>query len=107
MCKLLHVAIATTEYEKYIKLFKQLGMKVERESGKIPERQLWFFEGIQLKEVENFDIGNNVDHIASVEKSIDIALLNGCTLDSDRSNWFILSNGTKIELMSEENSLIK
>lgn len=107
MCKLHHVAIATKEFESYKKLFEQLGMKVERENGQIPERQLWFFEGIQLKEVEEFECGNTVDHIAistnNIEESVKIALLNGCTLDSHRNNWFILPNGVKVELMSKEN----
>lgn len=108
MYKLHHVAIATTEFENYKKLFEQLGMKVERENGQIPERQLWFFEGIQLKEVEEFEYGNTVDHIAistnSIEESVKIALLNGCTLDLHRNNWFILPNGVKVELMNEKNN---
>lgn len=107
MCKLHHVAIATNEFERYVKLFEELGMKKERENGQIPERQLWYYEGIQLKEVRESDVGTNVDHVAlsteNIEKSIEIALLNGCTLDSCRNNWFVLPNGVKIELMFEKN----
>ena len=103
MNKLHHVAIATTEFERDKKIFEQLGMKVERENSQIPTRQLWFYEGIQLKEVEDMQLGTNVDHIAietnNIEETIKIALTNGCELDTYRENWFILPNGTKIELM--------
>ena len=106
MCKLLHVAIATTKFNEYKELFEKLGMTVDREVGEAPERQLWFCEGIQLKEVTSLDCGSNVDHIALATKDIDntvkIALSNGCKLDSRGNNWFILPNGTKIELMKEE-----
>ncbi len=103
MSKLHHVAIATTEFERYKKIFEQLGMTVERENGQIPTRQLWFYEGIQLKEVDDIQLGTNVDHIAietnNIEETIKIALLNGCKMDTYRENWFVLPNGTKIELM--------
>ena len=103
MSKLLHVAIATTEFEKYKKFFEQLGMTVERENGQIPTRQIWFYEGIQLKEVDNIQLGTNIDHIAistnNIKETIEIALLNGCKMDTRGNNWFVLPNGTTIELI--------
>lgn len=106
MCRLHHVAIATTCFDEYKKLFKKLGMVIEREVGQIPTRQIWFYEGIQLKEVSSLEHGTNVEHIALATKDIDetikIALSNGCKLDPRGNNWFILSNGTEIELMKED-----
>lgn len=106
MCKLHHVAIVTIDFEEYKELFEKLGMTIQREVGEAPTRQLWFNEGIQLKEVSSLEYGTNVDHIAlgtkDIEGTIRIALSNGCKLDSRGNNWFILSNGTKIELMEEE-----
>ena len=106
MSKLHHVAVATTKFDEYKELFKKLGMKIEREVGEIPVRQLWFYEGIQLKEVTSLECGLNVDHIAletnNIEKTIEIALANGCKEDNRGDNWFVLSNGTKIELMKKK-----
>lgn len=103
MCKLHHVAIATENIEKYKELFEKLGMTVERESGEVTRRQLWFYEGIQLKEVNSMEKGNGVDHIAleteNVEETVRIALENGCKTDSRADNWFALPNGVLIELM--------
>ena len=103
MIKFHHVAISTTEFEKYKKLFEQLKMKIERENGQKPERQLWFYEGIQLNEVNEIKVGDNVNHIAistsNIDETMKIALENGCKKDSFRDNWFVLPNGTKIELM--------
>ncbi len=80
-------------------------MTVERKSGKQPERQLWFNEGIQLKEVENINYGDNIDHFAletdDIEKTKEIAIENGCKLDKDNRNWFRLSNGTRVELLNK------
>lgn len=106
MCKLHHVAIATTKFEEYKELFEDLGMTIERENRQGPSRQLWFYEGIQLKEVTSIKSGTNVDHIAlatkNVEETVKIALSHGCRLDSRGNNWFILSNGTEVELMKED-----
>lgn len=106
MCKLDHVAISVVEFEQYKKFFEQLGMTVERETGEAPTRQLWFCEGIQLKEVSSVENGTHIDHIAlgtgDIEKTVSIALANGCKEDPRGSNWFVLSNGTVIELMKTE-----
>lgn len=106
MCKLDHVAIATTKFEETKELFKKIGMNIDRETGTIPTRQLWFYEGIQLKEVASMEHGTNVDHIAlgtnDIEKTARIALSNGCSPDERGRNWFTLPNGTAIELMRVE-----
>ena len=103
MSKLHHVAIKTTEFEKEKNIFEHLGMTVERENGQIPRRQLWFREGIQLKEVEKIQLGTNVDHVAiktnDIEKTIKIALSNECKRDRCGNNWFVLPSGTRIELI--------
>ncbi len=105
MCQLHHVAIAIAEFEKYKELFEKLGMKVQRTTGEIPFRQLWFYEGIQLKEVCEVEVGNHVDHIAfdvqNIEETVKIALENGCSSHPRGDNWFILPNGTIIELMEK------
>ena len=103
MCRLHHVAIATINFEQYKELFEKLGMTIEREVGQVPTRQLWFCEGIQLKEVSSLENGTNVDHVAlatkDIEETIRTALSNGCKSDLRGNNWFILPNGTAIELM--------
>ena len=35
----------------------------------------------------------------NIEETVRIALLNGCKIDSRGNNWFVLSNGTVIELI--------
>ena len=106
MSKLHHVAIAITDFEEYKELFEKLGMTIKREVGEKPARQLWFFEGIQLKEVSSLKKGTNIDHVAleteDIAETVRIALLNGCKSDSRGNNWFILPNGTIIELMKKE-----
>lgn len=106
MSRLHHVAIAIRDFEKYKELFEKLGMKIKREVGEKPSRQLWFFEGIQLKEVISLEKGTNVDHIAleieDIAETVKIALSNGCKSDLRGNNWFVLPNGTVIELMQKE-----
>lgn len=103
MCRLHHIAVTTKNFDDYKMLFKELGMTVEREVGKFPQRQLWFYEGIQLKEVLNLETGLSVDHIALVTEDINgtikVAVSNGCKHEPKKDNWFILSNGTKVELI--------
>lgn len=105
MIRLHHVAISVNDYKGYKDLFLALGMHIERETGTAPYRQLWFIEGIQLKENKNELIGNNVDHIAlgvdDYEKIIEKALLYGCVRCLDKANWFELPNSVKIELMED------
>lgn len=105
MCQLQHVAITVIEFEQYKELFEKLGMKVQRMTGKAPFRQLWFYEGIQLKEECAVEIGNYVDHIAldvqNIEENVKIALENGCCPHSRGNNWFVLPNGINIELIGK------
>lgn len=103
MILLHHAAIATVDYDQYKKIFEKIGMQVERETGTAPNRQLWFREGIQLKESQNVNRGSNVDHLAlrsdQKEETVKIALENGCTPDEHGDSWFSLPNGTLIELI--------
>lgn len=103
MVLLHHIAIATVDYDQYKMLFEEIGMHLERETGSMPSRQLWFREGIQLKESRDVRKGSNVDHIAlrtdCKEEILRIALKNGCTPDIHGNSWFSLSNGTIIELI--------
>lgn len=64
MILLYHAAIATADYEQSKRLFEKIGMHIERETGSVPNRQLWFREGIQLKESQNVSRGSNIDHLA-------------------------------------------
>ena len=104
MCTLHHVAIAVTEYNRYVDLFSRLGMTVQKRAGEAPNRQLWFKEGIQLNEVPEAAVGRAVDHIAlgveNVHETVEIALANGCRpIASKAEKWFELPNGVVIELM--------
>lgn len=103
MCNLHHIAISVLDFEQYKVLFEKLGMTIKRITGETPSRQLWFYEGIQLNEVSFSSRGSEIDHIAlhsnDIEKTVQIALKNGCKTHPKGSNWFILPNGVNIELM--------
>lgn len=103
MILLHHAAIATADYEQSKRLFEKIGMHIERETGSVPNRQLWFREGIQLKESQNVSRGSNIDHLAlktdQKESLVQIILENGCTPEARGDNWFSLPNGTLIELI--------
>lgn len=105
MTRLHHVAISVNEFEKYVELFVNLGMKIQRITGEMPNRQLWFEEGIQLKEVLDEKHVGEIDHIAlSTENAIDlvqIAFKNSCGSIIDKERWFSLPNGISIEIMEE------
>lgn len=105
MCTLHHIAISVENIEQYRNLFEKLGMNVNRITGVSPCQQIWFDEGIQLKEVSSLIIeGTNIDHIAlhsgNVNELIQTALENGCIQDFDKDNWFTLPNGISVEVMS-------
>lgn len=105
-----HVAINVAEFDWYQKFFEEvLQMTVKRVKGEAPKRQLWFWEGIQLKEVpENGANGETVDHVAlgtaNVEEIVQNACARGCSRYEKGDHWFILPNGVKVELMKEEAS---
>lgn len=106
MIRLHHVAIAVEEFDQYVDLFVNLGLRIQRKTGEMPSRQLWFEEGIQLKESRGVKKGSNIDHIAlGTDNSADIistAIENGCTLIKGKDNWFSLPNGVSIELMEDQ-----
>ena len=103
MCKLHHIAISVLDFDQYKVLFEKLGMTVKRITREAPSRQLWFYEGIQLKEVNVSESGSDVDHVAletkDIGETVRIVLENGCRLHSRGINWFVLPNGINIELM--------
>lgn len=106
MIQLHHVAIAVKEYDKYVALFSSLGLSIQRETGVAPNRQLWFEEGIQIKEIELFDGVDGLDYIDHIalgtdnsENVIKIAIENDCSMIEERENWFKLPNKINIELM--------
>lgn len=104
MCLLHHIAISVDDIGKYLKLFEKLGMTIQRKNGISPNQQIWFNEGIQLKEDNSLlNNGANVDHIAlqcsDIEKVVKVALENGCSLDSRGFNWFVLPNGIRVEVL--------
>lgn len=105
MTRLHHVAISVNEFEKYVELFVNLGMKVQRITGEIPNRQLWFEEGIQVKEVLDEKHAGEIDHIAlgaeNASNLMQIAFENNCGTINGRERWFSLPNGISIELMEE------
>lgn len=103
MVQLHHVCIATTEYDRFRALFEKFGMTMKKETGEAPNRQFWFREGVQLKEVTTVEKGSNVDHFAlssaDIPETVRIALENGCTQDPRGERWFALPDGTVIEMM--------
>ena len=105
MCKLHHIAISVLDFDQYKMLFEKIGMTVKRITGEAPSRQLWFYEGIQLNEVNFAESGYSVDHIALESKDIGetvrIALENGCRFHPRGINWFVLPNGINIELIEQ------
>lgn len=104
-CFIHHVAISIVEFDQYVELFKKIGMNVQRTTGEAPQRQIWFTEGIQLKETSVLKIGNNIDHIAlcvnNIEATVKIAFENGCHSFSQGENWFLLPNGIVVELIKK------
>ena len=108
MTRLHHVAIKVAEFDRYVELFQKLGMSIQKSRGEAPARELWFVEGIQLKEVAGEPSGKVdqlVDHVAlgvhSMAETKQIALDNGCSPLPRGEKWFALPNGVEIELMEE------
>lgn len=103
MVHLHHAAISTDRFAEYTEFFLHLGMSVQKKSGTDGNRQIWFNEGIQLKETEKITSGDSVDHIAlytdDMEQTLETAYAFGCTAHPKGVNWFVLPNGVSIELM--------
>ena len=105
MIQLHHVAIAVNDFDKYVDLFVRLGLNIQRITGEAPNRQLWFEEGIQLKESCNDISTDGIDHIAfGTDSRTDIiktAIGIDCSSIKEKDNWFRLPNGISIELMGD------
>lgn len=105
MCELQlhHVSIMVDDYEWYVSLFRDVfGMTVQRENGESPKRNLWFEEGIQLRECETLPTANGVyDHFAfgsdDIPGTVAKAVAAGCQ-PMDKPHWFRLPNGAGVEL---------
>ena len=101
-----HLCIAVKEFDWYLKFFEEVfGMTIERTAKEAPHRQLWFDQGIQLKEVteeELLENGNIIDHISlgvdDIPATVAEALAHGCPALPNGEHWFALPNGVKIEL---------
>jgi len=104
MVRLHHAAIRVDKFDWYRDFFEKLGMTEKKSKGAAPNRQLWFNEGIQLKESVDISGGNIVDHVAlgtdDIAGTVAFALSCGC-FKHDKDNWFVLPNGVFIELMDE------
>lgn len=104
MIQLHHVAIVVNDFDKYVDLFLRLGMNIQRITGETPNRQLWFEEGIQLKESHD-ESADGIDHIALGSNNrtgiLKTAIESNCSLIMERDNWFRLPNGISIELMED------
>ena len=102
--RLHHVCIGVADYDWYLHFFAEvMGMTVERKKGEAPKRQLWFNEGIQLKELEATETqGSAVDHISigaeDIPAMVEAAIAHGCSPLPNGEHWFALPDGTKIEL---------
>ena len=105
MIRLHHVAIAVNDFDKYVDLFLRLGLNIQRITGEAPNRQLWFDEGIQLKESYNDIRTDGIDHIAiGTDNRADIlraAMDSNCCSIAEKDNWFGLPYGISIELMED------
>lgn len=101
-----HVALNVSDLPWYQALFQEVfEMTVRKCEGQVPNRKVWFCEGIQLNEVEEPILsGQRYDHIAltvcDVEKFKVEACQRGCKKLPDQANWILLPNGVTIELMA-------
>ncbi len=104
-----HAAVRTNDLEGYTEFFQRVfEMKIAKTAGEKPNRQLWFFEGVQLIETPDTDGLAAVglcDHIAlGVDKDpaavAKLAIENGCSPVEDKdARWFALPNGVRVEMM--------
>ena len=105
-----HVAISVTNYEWYIRFFKEVfDMHSYREKGEAPNRSIWFTEGIQLdelapgKEADMYEsypshLGFQTDNLEDI---LTKAYAFGCTQYLDKHHWFVLPDGLKIEIKEQ------
>lgn len=101
-----HVCICITEFDWYKDFFMEVfDMEIERTAKEKPARQLWFKQGIQLKEVTEPEIlGTSTDHISlgvdDIPSVVAHAIRLGCKELPNGAHWFALPDGLKIELKS-------
>lgn len=99
-----HVALNVKDYDWYLKFFTEVfEMTVEREKGEIPNRQVWFNEGIQLNEVSDMGVhGGMYSHIGIASDDWDTIIERaksfGCTQYEVKKHWFDTPEGYAIEL---------
>lgn len=108
MCaQLHHVAINVQDFEWNLHLFQKLfHMKIKKTAGEKPNRKVWFYQGIQINECSSLSPdSSNYDHIAisvnNISETVTQALKMNCTPLSNGNNWFLLPEGTKIELIKK------
>lgn len=104
--KLHHMAVNSANFEETVKFFEELfEMEVRKTSGEVPNRKLWFVQGIQVNEVPEIVPGGNLyDHIGiqvdDREATIQKALSMGCKqVEGKPSHWFLSPDGILLELM--------
>ena len=108
-----HVAIRTAEYDKARAFFEDVfSMKCYRETGRKPERKLWFLEGVQLCEVGALPAGENgYDHfslgVEDVEAVMKYVEKNHPECEIMNDHWFRLPNRTEQELKPFRHAYLK
>lgn len=103
-----HIALNVCDIEWYISFFgKIFGMEIRKTAGKVPNRKVWFVEGIQLNECQDVpDTRGICDHISiavpDIRTAVNAALKEGCAPLPNGEHWFALPNGMPVELMYTE-----
>lgn len=100
-----HVSIMVDDLDWYVNFFGNVyGMTVIRTKGEAPKRNVWFAEGVQLRETTELpkDIGL-YDHLSFAAEDIPTvvatALAQGCTaVEGKGAHWFRLPNGALVEM---------
>ncbi|HIT73153.1 MAG TPA: VOC family protein [Candidatus Fimicola cottocaccae] len=99
-----HCALNVKDFDWNLNFFKNVfDMTIKKTLGDIPNRKIWFNEGIQLNECLKSE--NSIckyDHIGicveDVDSIISKALSEGCRNIEGKENWIILPEGIVIEL---------
>lgn len=103
MLKLDHISMYVDDFDWYVRLFRDVfGMTVRRTKGEAPKRNLWFAEGLQLRECVQLPAADGVyDHLAfaveDIPGTVALAIANGCS-PMPKGHWFALPNGAQVEL---------
>jgi extradiol dioxygenase family protein len=99
-----HIALNVQDFDWYQNFFQEVfDMKIQRERGETPARQLWFVQGIQLNECpSDEETGGIYDHLGFVVEDVpmlkELAIRHGCKHLEGKDHWFVLPNGVKVEL---------